>query len=159
MKEIKLTQGKVTIVDDTDYDDLMQYKWQFDRYAYRTIKVGNKKRSLRMHRYLIKDVPDGMVIDHINRDKLDNRRCNLRITTQSVNCFNSAVPCNKKSDAPKGIYYDNERKKWVAMSTVNYHKKNIGRFNSKEDAILAYNEYVKEHRKEGDFGAMPSLQS
>jgi hypothetical protein len=53
MKEVLLTQGRIAIVDDVDYDEIIRYKWQFDRYAYRTIKVGNKRRSLRMHRLIM----------------------------------------------------------------------------------------------------------
>jgi hypothetical protein len=72
LKTIKLSQGKEVIVDEEDYAYLSQWKWYFNGgYAVR----GCKKRIL-MHR-VIMATPDDKVTDHINRDKLDNRRCNF----------------------------------------------------------------------------------
>jgi len=90
VKEIKLTQGQVTIVDDEDFEELNQYKWTAHNatkkdksdYFY-AIRCVNKK-MIRMHRVLM-NPPDDMQIDHINRNPLDNRKENLRICTHSVN--------------------------------------------------------------------------
>ena len=85
-KMIPLTKGYVTIVDVSDYDWLMQWKWQISPgnrdylYAARAIKIPKTRRcrSERMHR-LILNAPDKVFVDHINGDGLDNRRCNLRL--------------------------------------------------------------------------------
>jgi len=87
MKEIKLTQGQVALVDDEDFIKLSKYSW----YAYRqrntfyaqTYYKGHG-RTLLMHR-LITNAPDDMQVDHINHDGLDNRRENLRIVTHRGN--------------------------------------------------------------------------
>lgn len=139
MKEIKLTQGKVTKVDDSDYGWLTEMsKWQFDRYAFCTRKVNGKYKSIRMHR-LIMDPPDGMVVDHINGDKLDNRRENLRVVSQRENAINRHVPPGS-STGLYGVYWDNSKRKWRAMlgQTI------IGRYETPEIAAAAYNKFVAE---------------
>ncbi len=137
MKEIKLTQGRVTIVDDSDYELLTQHKWQFDRYAYCTRKVGGKRKSIRMHT-VIMNPPKGMLVDHINGDRLDNRRENLRITTNSVNVRNQQGSRSKKYPAPQGVYWDKSRNKWKAWGCINYKKFHIGRFDTIGEAHQAY---------------------
>lgn len=90
MKKISLTRGKFTIVDDGDYEWLNQWKWLFtNRCAARaTYITGNGKQTwVHMHR-LIMNCPEGMEVDHINRNPLDNRRKNLRIATHQQNSFN-----------------------------------------------------------------------
>ena len=85
MKEIKLSNGYVSLVDDGDYKMLKQFKWSAivtprTAYAYRSYWDKEKKsvRSVSMHR-LIMDFPDGMQVDHINHNGLDNRKENLRV--------------------------------------------------------------------------------
>ena len=84
-KTIPLTQGKVAIVDDADFDWLNQWKW----YAihrrsiwYAETRDRSTGRCIRMHRLITKVQPD-LQVDHRNRDGLDNRRCNLRCCTNS----------------------------------------------------------------------------
>ena len=137
MKEINLTQGRVAKVDDIDYEWLSEMgKWQFDRYAYCTRGVKGKRKSVRMHS-LIMNTPKGMVTDHINGDKLDNRRENLRVVSQSANAINRHVPPGS-STGLYGVYWDNSKRKWRAM----IGKTIIGRYETPESAAVAYNEYV-----------------
>ena len=84
MKQIKLTHGKYAIVDDEDFEKVNCYKWRVDHkyknwYAVRAIRKSNGKwTTQRMHRFIM-NVPDGLEIDHISHDILDNRKCNLRV--------------------------------------------------------------------------------
>jgi hypothetical protein len=143
MKEIKLTQGMVTKVDDTDYGWLSEMgKWQFDRYAYCTRVVNGKRKSIRMHR-LIMNPPEGMVVDHINGDRLDNRRENLRVTTQSVNARNIHNPRPKKIPAPQGITWDKLRGKWKAQGCIGYKKVWLGRYDTIEEASTAVDKFLR----------------
>src|SRR4030065_939634 len=106
MKEIKLTKGKVAIVDDEDYDWLMQWKWRINSigYAMRTVKKNGKARKIFMHRVIL-NTPSDMCSDHANHNRLDNRRCNLRICTKQQNQANAPAPKNNRSGG-KGVSWN-----------------------------------------------------
>jgi hypothetical protein len=99
LKEIQLTQGKVTLVDDEDYDELMDYKWYFIKvyksYGY-AARGGEKNKTVYLHREVM-NPPKDMTVDHINHDTLDNRRNNLRVVTQKENSQNRTKPGTSKS--------------------------------------------------------------
>ncbi len=123
MKKIPLTQGKFTVVDDKDFDWLNKWKWTYDGnpgYAYRKIWIGGmgrKEKKVYMHRQIM-DLPVKKVIDHINRDKLDNRRHNLRVCLQRQNCKNHIRHKNNKSGF-KGVSLDKRSNKWVVEIMTN----------------------------------------
>ena len=142
MKIIELTKGRQAIVDDSDYKYLNQWKWHYSDggYAHRSqhIRIGKNKYSckkIRMHR-VINNTPDGFITDHINRNKLDNRKCNLRTTNKSVNTINRGKPNNNTSGF-KGVYLDSWTGKWRAELKLNRKKISLGRFVEIEDAIKA----------------------
>lgn len=84
-KEIPLTKGKSAIVDDDLYWSLSQIKWHYSGgYAVYFEKKTRPRKAVRMHR-LINNTPEGMDTDHINGNKLDNRRANLRTCSRSAN--------------------------------------------------------------------------
>lgn len=130
MKEIQLTKGKVTIVDDEDFDFLSQWKWHFKGkgYAYNW-----KMKSL--HRLLLTP-PVGKFIDHKNGDKLDNRKSNLRISTISQNMMNS-LPRGGSFAGLKGVTAD-KGGKWRASINLDGRNITLGRFFTKQGAALAY---------------------
>ena len=91
MKAIPLTQGYDAIVDDEDYDSLSGFKWFACVYTNgvyamrgRRISEPGTQKHIRMHRQIM-NAPDGMLVDHINRNPLDNRRENLRLVTLAQN--------------------------------------------------------------------------
>ena len=89
MKTIPLTQGKVAIVDDEDYTWLMQWKWHSSYgYAMRRERTwSGKQKGIFMHR-VVNKTPLGLETDHINRNKLDNRKENLQSVTHQENTCN-----------------------------------------------------------------------
>jgi len=99
MKQIKLTKNKYALVDDEDYDFLNQWKWHYHSMGYASrrkwIKGQNRQESILMHRFLM-NTPVGMDTDHINRNKLDNRRSNLQICTKGLNHQRAKLQSNKK---------------------------------------------------------------
>jgi hypothetical protein len=151
MKYINLTQGKLAIVDDDDYEYLNQFKWHINScgYAIRRITVANRKQKvIFMHRIVAK-TPDNMQTDHINRKKLDNRKSNLRHCTPSQNKAN----ISKRSDNTsgyKGVIWAKRHRKWCAQIIVNGKLKNLGYYNDIEIASLAYKKAAFEYF--GEFG-------
>jgi hypothetical protein len=146
MKEIILTQGKVAIVDDDDYEWLNRLKWRYNTgYAGRTIGSRKNQKSVYMHR-LILQVPDGLETDHINHDTLDNRKENLRICTRSENNCNRA---NKRNTSGfHGVHFNKEYKEWYATIMVNRLKKYLGNFKTAEEAARAYDKAARELHRE-----------
>lgn len=108
MKKIKLTQGKYAIVDDEDFEWLNQWKWCYCKYVIRDIILNKKNKRIYMHR-LIMNTPEKMQTDHINGNKLDNRRNNLRICTQSQNNMNRKIS-KLNTSGYRGIYWDKDNK-------------------------------------------------
>ena len=148
MKQIKLTQGKVSIVDDADHKYLSQWKWCFEgRYATRqpSRKLG-KRKPIYMHRFIL-NPSEGMEIDHINRNKLDNRRSNLRICIHSQNLINRGIQKNNTSGYA-GVTWYKPLKKWMASIKVDGRFKNLGYFKNKEDAILMRQKLAKLYYKD-----------
>ena len=132
MREILLTKGMVTLVDDADYKKLSRWKWSYDRYAYRTIlHKDGKKSSWRMHRELLSPPPK-MHVDHINGNPLDNRRSNLRICTPAENIRN----CRGRNKTSKyhGVSWDKSRNKWKVALGYDYGCYQICRVDSEEEA-------------------------
>jgi hypothetical protein len=137
MKKIQLTQGKVSLVDDSDFDELSKHKWCYrsDGYAVRMSSYPNPK-IIRMHR-VIAGTPDGMDTDHINGDKLDNRRANLRTCTRSENMRNDGKHSDSTSGY-KGVTWRKDTKKWQAQLGVKYKHINLGSFDTAEEAARFY---------------------
>lgn len=142
MKQIPLTQGKFAMVDDEDYEWLSKWKWCYqktkkDGYAIRGGIRNGKQYTIAIHRVILN--PNiGEDIDHINRNRLDNRRENLRICTRKENTRNRGLDRDSMSGF-KGVYWHKRVKKWCAHIKVNYKDISLGYFIEKVDAAKAYN--------------------
>lgn len=149
VREIQLTQGKVALVDDADYEYLSQWKWYAQLikgrwYARRSVRKGFPKQiALSMHQVIL-NTPKGMESDHKNGNGLDNQRQNLRVCTKSNNMYNQKVQTRSKSSKFKGVYWSNKYRKWVAQIRVNHKAIWLGNFNLEIDAAKAYDATAKE---------------
>jgi len=148
MKEIELTQGLVALVDDEDFEMLSQFKWCAVKWRssfYTQSRIGKGVKTS-MHRLLMNANP-GEIVDHINRNSLDNRRKNLRIVSYAINMLNSGLPKNNTSGF-KGAYWNKAAKKWCSYlgSKVDgkLTTKYLGSFDSPEEASAAYQAAVLE---------------
>lgn len=137
MKKIKLTRGKYAIIDDEDFDFLNQFKWYCSFYGYAVRDVGGRKnkKCIFMHR-IINKTKDNEITDHINRNRLDNRRCNLRTVTSRENIINRGLNKNNSSGY-KGIVFRKDIKKWNARIKINYRDISLGCFINIKDAVFA----------------------
>jgi hypothetical protein len=110
---------------------------------YTKISKGNW-REISIHRYLF-DNPNGLVIDHINHNTLDNRRKNLRVLTHSQNLQNRKGATSLSSSGIRGVSWHKREKKWRAKIRVNGIDKHLGSFNDIEDARKAVEIGIKEY--------------
>jgi hypothetical protein len=142
-KIIALTQGKETIVDDEDFEWISKRKWQYGCRGYATGHSTEKNhRKIYLHREIM-NAPEGMDVDHINMNPLDNQKKNLRICTRAQNLANRKKQVNNTSGY-KGTIWDKTNKNWIARIEVNQKVINIGRFNNPIDAARAYDNKAKD---------------
>lgn len=157
MKAIALSRGLHTIVDDADFDELSRFSWHAiivgrqKKAPYARATVAPHERAM-LHRFLIPAGP-GLVVDHINGDTLDNRRCNLRVCTEQQNRQNSAKYLTARGGAPsspyKGVHLvkggPRARKiRWISFIYRDGKKTYLGRYVTAEKAARAYDTAAKQ---------------
>ena len=137
---ILIASGEIVLVDRNVFEWACSWHWLISSHGYVLAHVPNSGRRgklVYLHQ-LICPVPSSFVIDHRNRNKLDNRKENLRIVTRSENAHNSGLRINNYSGF-KGVYWDKETQKWRAQIRFNNKTHQLGRFidrQSASDAIL-----------------------
>ena len=146
MKEIILTQGKIALVDDCDFEWLSQYKWfamkgsnsPHNFYAARHAKVAGRWTTIQMHREILGlKVGDGNIVDHKNWNGLDNRRENLRIANTVINAYNRNFQSNNTSGY-RGTYWNKKNKKWTVQLTIDGKFRYFGSFSDPVKAAQTY---------------------
>ena len=139
----KVAAGRVTLVDDEDYDLVMQYRWTvreqvlhtgvvYGPYAKANVPIGGDVIVF-MHKLLT----GWPLTDHANGNGLDNQRSNLRPATHVQNSQNRR-PFPGRSSRHKGVSWHRRARKWRADITVNGKLRYLGLFTSEEDAARAY---------------------
>lgn len=138
MKQIPLSNGKYALVDDEDYPALSQYKWYFhhEGYAVRSFRKGTRIKQISMHRFLT-NPPKGRQVDHINGNRLDNRRTNLRICTSKENGRNRTKRLGSSSSY-KGVYRHRRWDRWDVAVGSGKTRIWLGGFNNEHHAALVY---------------------
>ena len=138
VKEIELISGGVALVDDDDYPVLSIYLWYQNKngYAYRIKQINEVTvHSIMMHQ-VVRISKKGMEIDHIDRNKLNNQKANLRLVTKSQNKQNREKMANTRSRYI-GVWPVGD--KWVARIGKDGKKIHLGTYNHECVAALAYN--------------------
>lgn len=145
MIKIPLSKGYFALISDCDKKRILQFKWhvQIKRSNYilvvRSVYSETGIQSVqKMSRFIMNITDKKMIVDHRNGNPLDNRRCNLRLTTSQQNSWNSKRPKNNKSGY-KGVSFSSTMKKWRARIHVNKKEIPLGYFDSVIEAAIAYN--------------------
>jgi hypothetical protein len=138
--KIYLSQGMYTLVDNDLFEYLNQWKWFFKQgYAVRN----EKPNTIFMHR-VINNTPSGYVTDHINRNRLDNRRRNLRTATIRDNARNRSIPITNRSGYI-GVSLYKRTGSWIAYISINGKKKSLGYYDTIKEAVNARKRAEKQY--------------
>lgn len=132
-----------TFIDIEDIDRVKQYSWGLNTQGRHTHYCKSNNVGP-LHRFLLNVTDSNLVVDHINHNGLDNRKCNLRICTNQQNICNCKIPKNNKSGC-KGVYWSQDKQKWTVQVTTNNKTKYIGRYDNLEDAIKARREASRKY--------------
>lgn len=145
-KQIQLSQGKFALVDDEDFEKINQYKWHYDnnrrRDGYAVAQTGYKGKKIYMHRFIV-NAQKEQEIDHIDGNKLNNQKSNLRVVTRSQNNYNQRPQINASSKF-KGVTWHKKAQKWMATIHTKDNKIYLGVFTEEAEAAKAYNKIAKE---------------
>jgi hypothetical protein len=152
MKKIELAKGYFAFLDDDDYEKLSKYCWYLGGNGHGGLYVARKTQgtTIYMHREILGS-PDSL-IDHINRNGLDNRKSNLRLCTRSQNLYNRCKTVKNKCGykGVRKIY-----KGWQANIWLNGKQIYLGHYSTAKDAAIAYNEAAKKYH--GEFALLNEI--
>ncbi len=156
MKLIELTQSRVAVVNDEDFEWLSQWKWSYhyqkDRntgYAKRTNHSGPQQQTIFIHVAIMKRHKRwkcGYEVDHINTCGCDNRKVNLRLATRSEQGINTGLQSNNTSGVT-GVSWHRKDHKWQARININGKQIHLGNFIDKKDAITKRRQAEIKHFK------------
>lgn len=139
---VPLTQNEHAIIDVCDYDKTKDYKWFFTAQGYAGTNINGT--GVLLHRHFM-NPPDGQVVDHINGDRIDDRRCNLRLVSALENSWNTKAK-NSSSTGYKNI--SKIKSSWQVILRINGISTYLGRFPTLEEALEVRNAAYREHRGE-----------
>jgi hypothetical protein len=138
-------KGKKVLIDSEDIEEVSKYIWRIspDSYVHSSLRVeGQPKRlDMRLHR-LVMNAPKGVEVDHINGDKLDNRKSNLRLCNRWQNKANTRI-ISTNTTGYKGVSWHKD--KWQASIRVSGKLIYLGRYATKEEAAKVYNKAATTH--------------
>jgi len=135
LKQIELSKGKFAIVDDRDFEYLNSFCWHLTSNGYAARRIGYRGPIVLMHRDILK-APKGLTVDHINHNKIDNRRKNIRLATYVQNGANRR---KIYGNTPyKGVHFSKLEQKYKAYLDHDNRRLYLGTYDTAEEAARAY---------------------
>lgn len=135
--EVVCFGGKKFLIDEDDYERVKNYVWHIDSGGYVITKAKETNKIIKIHRLILEllDSPGNIEVDHINRDKADNRKQNLRIANRSQNCINQIS--NVNTSGTVGVYWNKSANKWCSQINKDNVRYYLGSYDDISDAINA----------------------
>lgn len=157
--ECVLPSGEKFQIDHTDYSKVAKHKWVTNAAGYFVASLGRKDNHIFLHR-LVMAPENGMYVDHIDGNKGNCRRSNLRFCTYAENNRNMKIS-KRNSSGYKGVHWASDRRKWRAEITVNGKHIRLGSYDSIDEAAEVYDkaatfyfgEFAKTNKMLGNFEA------
>ena len=156
MKHIKTGQYRsdakrheLIVVDDADFDYLNQFNWHSNTNGSVSSSLGGGEKRMLISRFIMQ-APDNLEVDHIDGNRLNNQRSNLRLATSSQNKMNRGPRVDCKSGY-KGVSWHKQRNKWTARIMADNKYIHLGLFENVIDAAQSYNIAAKKYHKEFDW--------
>ena len=158
--EIDISRGRRCLVDVEDLPKVLQYRWYLGghkpewSYARAHTYRGDTRVTVQMHRIIL-ETPEYMLTDHINGDRLDNRKENLRISTNAENSRNRSAQTSKTYTRFKGVMFADDKprsKPWYSVICANGKYRYLGNFHTDEEAARVYDDAAR--RLHGPFARL-----
>lgn len=137
---IEISNGQQTLVDECDFWRCLNHAWQLRDNKYPSTSI--KGKNISMHRFIL-DPPEGVIVDHIDHNILNNQRSNLRLCTHQQNQANRKLTLKPHSSIYKGVrkvISIRTKKTWRAYIEVGGKPISLGYYYYEDEAALAYNE-------------------
>jgi hypothetical protein len=131
---IPVTGGHLALIDADDAVRVSARKWRLDSDGY--VISGGKQTNFKLHRFVL-NAPKGVAVDHVNQDKLDNRKVNLRYVTHSQNVVHAPLR-HTNTSGYKGVTWHKRTQTWRAYIRVAGRQIHIGHYDSAQEAARAY---------------------
>ncbi len=145
MKEICLAKSDLkALVDDEDYDKISKFRWSVQKKNGHVKGYVGKQVWQNLSRFILNIKDPKVQVDHIDHNKLNNQKYNLRPCTNAQNSRNRRKTEKSFTSLYKGVSWEKRVNKWRCTLTFNYKQLYIGRFLNEKEAALAYNEKAKE---------------
>ena len=150
------SKGFQFLIDLDDLDKVKKYCWKVNRRGYVNSvspMINGKRNYISLHRFIMNCTDHSMVVDHINHNTSDNRKCNLRVCTPTQNSYN-VKPSSYNKSGVRGVRFNKSCNKWEVGFTLEGKHRIIGYFNNINDAIKLRKQYEEkyygEYRYKGD---------
>lgn len=134
----KYALGRTVLIDARDHERVASHTWYCmpDDYATTHLRrADGTRRTVNMHRFILDVLDSGWDVDHINRDRLDNRRGNLRLVASVINRQNTGAQGGRS--VFRGVYFERGLGRWRARIMLDGRKHCLGYFDEERDAALA----------------------
>lgn len=146
-QQIELSKNRgIVLVNDDDYEWLAQYHWMMNCNGYAIChwkEPGTGRDCMKLMHRLIMGAPPGSEVDHIDHNKLNNQRSNLRFCTHAGNQHNQRKRSGFSSQY-KGVSWAKSNRKWRAQIKINRQQNILGYFTDEIEAARAYDAKARE---------------